>query len=179
MYIYIHAQACLAPRVWVWGVWLGFALRCVALLCGVFVRLHLALFPAGGPFLPSLFVNLYMHPPSSRGRSGSSALPCAAVTRLWAGPACATSLGGLAGPRCSPLLSLGRNGLRLCAVACLPVALADLCECVWGLSRVSVSCVACVCLCLASALCLSAPMLLGVSFVPLCSNIYIYIYIYI
>jgi hypothetical protein len=53
-------QACLAPRVWVWGVWFGFALRCVALLCVVFVRLHLALFPAGGPFLPSLYVNLYI-----------------------------------------------------------------------------------------------------------------------
>jgi hypothetical protein len=34
------------------------SLRCVALLCGVFVRLHLALFPGGGPFLPSLSVNL-------------------------------------------------------------------------------------------------------------------------
>jgi hypothetical protein len=33
-----------SPRVWVWGVWFGFALRCVALLCGVFVQLHLALF---------------------------------------------------------------------------------------------------------------------------------------
>jgi hypothetical protein len=31
--------------------------RARALLCGVFVRLHLALFPAGGPFLPSLSVN--------------------------------------------------------------------------------------------------------------------------
>jgi hypothetical protein len=36
----------------------GLTLRCVALLCGVFVRLHLALFLAGGPFLPSLYVNL-------------------------------------------------------------------------------------------------------------------------
>jgi hypothetical protein len=44
--------------VWVWGFWFGFALRRVALLCGVFVHLHLALFPAGGPFLPSLSVNL-------------------------------------------------------------------------------------------------------------------------
>jgi hypothetical protein len=43
------------------GVWFGFALRCVALLCGVFVRLHLALFPAGGPVLPSLYVILYSH----------------------------------------------------------------------------------------------------------------------
>jgi hypothetical protein len=33
-------------------------LRRVALLCGVFVQLHLALFPAGGPFLPSLSVNI-------------------------------------------------------------------------------------------------------------------------
>jgi hypothetical protein len=41
------------------GVWFGFALRCVALLCGAFVRLHLTLFPAGGPFLPSLYVNIY------------------------------------------------------------------------------------------------------------------------
>jgi hypothetical protein len=31
----------------------------IALLCGVFVQLHLALFPAGGPFLPSLSVTLY------------------------------------------------------------------------------------------------------------------------
>jgi hypothetical protein len=50
-------SACLLPRVWVWGFWFGFALRRVALLCGVFVHLHLALFPAGGPFLPSLSVN--------------------------------------------------------------------------------------------------------------------------
>jgi hypothetical protein len=54
--------------VWVWGFWFGFALRRVALLCGVFVQLHLALFPAGGPFLPSLYVknifcraNICMH----------------------------------------------------------------------------------------------------------------------
>jgi hypothetical protein len=46
--------------VWVWGFWFGFALRRVALLCGVFVQLHLALFPAGGPFLPSLYVTLYL-----------------------------------------------------------------------------------------------------------------------
>jgi hypothetical protein len=51
-------SACLLPRVWVWGFWFGLALRRVALLCGVFVQLHLALFPAGGPFLPSLCVNL-------------------------------------------------------------------------------------------------------------------------
>jgi hypothetical protein len=51
-------QACFAPNMWVWGFWFGFALRCVALLCGVCVRLHLVLFPAGGPFLSSLFVNL-------------------------------------------------------------------------------------------------------------------------
>jgi hypothetical protein len=52
--------ACLSPRVWVWGFWFGFALRRVALLCGVFVQLHLALFPAGGPFLPSLSVTPYI-----------------------------------------------------------------------------------------------------------------------
>jgi hypothetical protein len=109
--------------------------------------------------------------PSSRGRSGSSAPPCAAATRLCAGLACVTLLGCLAGPVARPLLSLGRGGLRLSAVACLAVALADMCGCVWSLSRVGVACVACVCLCLASALCLSRPMLLGVSLVPLCNTI--------
>jgi hypothetical protein len=54
----LYSWACLLPRVWVWGFWFGFALRRVALLCGVCVRLHLALFPAGGPFLPSLSVNI-------------------------------------------------------------------------------------------------------------------------
>jgi hypothetical protein len=49
----------LLMRILIWGFWFGFALRRVALLCGVFVQLHLALFPAGGPFLPSLFVNTY------------------------------------------------------------------------------------------------------------------------
>jgi hypothetical protein len=52
--------ACLSPCVWVWGFWFGFALRCVALLCGVFI-FGLALFLAGGPFLPSLSVNLFMY----------------------------------------------------------------------------------------------------------------------
>jgi hypothetical protein len=47
-------KACLAHHVGIWGFWFGFALRCVALLGGVFVQLHLALFPAGEPFLPSL-----------------------------------------------------------------------------------------------------------------------------
>jgi hypothetical protein len=51
-------RACLAPRAWVWGVRSDFALRCVALPCGVFVRLHLALLPGGGPFLPSLYVKV-------------------------------------------------------------------------------------------------------------------------
>jgi hypothetical protein len=51
-------KACSAPRMWVWGFWFGFALRCAAssLLCAWYVRLHLVLFPAGGPFLPSLSV---------------------------------------------------------------------------------------------------------------------------
>jgi hypothetical protein len=43
-------SACLSPRVWVRSFWFGFALRRVAMLCGVFVRLHLPLFPAGGAF---------------------------------------------------------------------------------------------------------------------------------
>jgi hypothetical protein len=43
--------------------------------------------------------------------------------------------------------------------------------CVWSLSRVGVSCVACVCLCLPSGLCLLASVLLGVSLVPLCKSI--------
>jgi hypothetical protein len=65
-------KACLAPCVWVWGFWFGFVLRRVALLCGVVVRLHLALFPAGGPFLPSLSVTLYILARSclALGRSG-------------------------------------------------------------------------------------------------------------
>jgi hypothetical protein len=41
---------------------------------------------------------------------------------------------------------------------------------VTSLPRVSV---ACVCLSLASALCLSAPMLLGVSLVPLCTTLFL------
>jgi hypothetical protein len=32
----------------------------IYLRCGVFVQLHLALFPAGGPFLPSLYVNIFL-----------------------------------------------------------------------------------------------------------------------
>jgi hypothetical protein len=58
-------------------------------------------------------------------------------------------------------------------VACWTVALADLCGWVQALSGVGVgvSCVACVRLRLASALCLSAPMLLGVSLVPLCNDL--------
>jgi uncharacterized membrane protein len=40
----------------VWGFLFGFASRCVALLCVVYVQLHLVLFPAGGPFLRSLYV---------------------------------------------------------------------------------------------------------------------------
>jgi hypothetical protein len=45
--------------VWVLGFWFGFALRCVALLCAVYVQLQLVLFPDGGPFLPSLSVTLF------------------------------------------------------------------------------------------------------------------------
>jgi hypothetical protein len=43
-------RACFAPYVWVWVFWFGFALSCVALLCGLCVRLHLVLFPAGVSF---------------------------------------------------------------------------------------------------------------------------------
>jgi hypothetical protein len=49
-------EACFASRMRVKGFWFGFALRRVALLCDVCVRLHLVLFPAGGPCLPSLSV---------------------------------------------------------------------------------------------------------------------------
>jgi hypothetical protein len=65
----------------------------------------------------------------------------------------------------------GSGGLRLSAVTCWTVAVADLSWCVWSLSRVVVSCVACVCLCSASALRLPAPMLFGVSLVPLCNSL--------
>jgi hypothetical protein len=52
----------------------GFALSCVALPCGVGVRLHLVLFPAGGPFLPSLCTSIH---PSVRRRSKICKLsPC-------------------------------------------------------------------------------------------------------
>jgi hypothetical protein len=67
-------EAFLSPCVWVWGFWFGFALRCVALLCGVLVRLHLASFSAGGPFLPSLYVNDIAAP------VGASASFCSAPT---------------------------------------------------------------------------------------------------
>jgi hypothetical protein len=78
--------------VWVSGFWFGFALRRVALLCGVFVQLHLALFPAGGPFLPSLSVNLYaagaadtaMRPAPPSFRPCNPASPhCAALVAQW------------------------------------------------------------------------------------------------
>jgi hypothetical protein len=35
--------------------------RLRAVLCGVFVHLHLALYSAGGHFLPSLSINPYLH----------------------------------------------------------------------------------------------------------------------
>jgi hypothetical protein len=50
-------SACLSPCVWFWGFWFGFALRCIALLCGVFVRLRLAFFSAGG----GVFFRLCIH----------------------------------------------------------------------------------------------------------------------
>jgi hypothetical protein len=85
--------ACLAPRVWVWGVWFGFTLRCVALLCGVFVRLRLALFPAGGPFLPSLYVNIYIY----------SYVECFAPGSFLVLASCGVAFASLEGPRrCTP-----------------------------------------------------------------------------
>jgi hypothetical protein len=42
--------------MWVWGFSSGFALRCVALLCAVYMRLHLVVLLAGGPFPLSLSV---------------------------------------------------------------------------------------------------------------------------
>jgi hypothetical protein len=115
----ILSRACLAPRVYVWGVWFGFGLRCVALLCGVFVRLHLTLFPAGGAFRPSLSVNLY-----SRGRSGSLALPFAGATRPCVGRARTSRRVPLAGPRCAvspdPRRGLFRPVSRpVCGFGCL------------------------------------------------------------
>jgi hypothetical protein len=50
-----------APLVWVLGSWFSFALRCVALLCAVYVQLRLLLFPVGGPFFPSLYVKVYVY----------------------------------------------------------------------------------------------------------------------
>jgi hypothetical protein len=76
--LYLHGL----PRVWVWGFWFGFALRRVALLCGVFVHLHLALFPAGGPFLPSLSVNLYLHGKYAKKKKKSVNL-CKSIFAWW------------------------------------------------------------------------------------------------
>jgi hypothetical protein len=42
-------------------------LSCVALLCGVFVRLHRALFPAGGPCLPPLSATVFLKSVSRAG----------------------------------------------------------------------------------------------------------------
>jgi hypothetical protein len=47
----------LRPVSGFWFFLFGFALRCVALLCAVYVQLRLVLFSAGGPFLPSISVN--------------------------------------------------------------------------------------------------------------------------
>jgi hypothetical protein len=51
-----EVKACFAPCVWVRDSLFGFALHCVALLCAIYVRLHLVLFLAGGPFLPTLSI---------------------------------------------------------------------------------------------------------------------------
>jgi hypothetical protein len=69
------------------------------------------------------------------------------------------------GPRCSASLV---PRLRLSVVAFWTVALADLCGCVWSLSRMARACLR-----FASALRLLAPMLLGVSSVPLCNYLWL------
>jgi hypothetical protein len=107
----IQASACLAPRVWVWGFWFGFALRCVALLCGVFVRLHLALFPAGGPFLPSLSVNRYKHRALHAGGPGLSR------ARLISGELWELSFALLPGQRV-PELTLASDRAPLFGLSC-------------------------------------------------------------
>jgi hypothetical protein len=65
---------CCTPRVRVWGFLFEFALHCVNLLCGVCVRLDLVLFPADGPFLPSLSVNLFLQSLQSGTRETSNSM---------------------------------------------------------------------------------------------------------
>jgi hypothetical protein len=43
-------EAFFAHHVWVWGVKFGLALRCAALLCAVYVQLHLVCFRLAGLF---------------------------------------------------------------------------------------------------------------------------------
>jgi hypothetical protein len=57
-------EACFAPRVWVWGFWLGIALRCAVL------------FPAGGPFPPSLTLRTnVIHPAAASFAGGATRNP--------------------------------------------------------------------------------------------------------
>jgi hypothetical protein len=51
-------QACFAPRVWVWGFLLGFALRCVALPCCACVRLSFCFRLVGLFFRLPLAINV-------------------------------------------------------------------------------------------------------------------------
>jgi hypothetical protein len=44
-------KACFEPRVWVLRFGFGFAFRCVALFCAVYVRLHLVCFRLAGLFV--------------------------------------------------------------------------------------------------------------------------------
>jgi hypothetical protein len=109
-------EACLTPRVWVWGVWFGFALRCVALLCGVFVRLHQALFPAGGPFLPSICI-IRACVPLPSARSGFDSQASSPLQPAWT-PAYHLSPPlqlGVGVPYVSPCVcSTRRSGLYCC-----------------------------------------------------------------
>jgi hypothetical protein len=126
--------------VWVWCFWFGFSLRSLAL------RLVCAIAPSfisGWRAFYSVSLSIGMLAP------GSSVSPCATATRLWASPACITLLRCLAGPRCAASLV---HRPQWSEVACLAVALADMYGCVWSLSRVDVSLVARICLCLASPL---------------------------
>jgi hypothetical protein len=43
-------MACFQLRVWVLGFWFGLALRCVASVCAVYVRLRLVSFRLAGLF---------------------------------------------------------------------------------------------------------------------------------
>jgi hypothetical protein len=121
---------------------------------------------------PGALVALGTHSP--RGRSGSSASPCAAATLPWAGTACTPSILTRVSGR-APLRGLSCPSAEL-VLGCprLPVELSLWLTCVGG----SRACLVWVCLVWLAIVCdwprhlrLLAPMLSGVSLVPLCNNI--------